>query len=58
MGAPWARYFRMKIPESKYRLDPGLRLLHTKNVCKNFLLSRLKKNRRLTTALNLARVGS
>ena len=40
MGAPWARYFRMKIPESKYRLDPGLRLLHTKNVCKKNLLSR------------------
>ena len=43
MGAPWAHYFRMKIPESKFPLDPGSKLRHTKNVCKIFLLSRFKK---------------
>ena len=30
MRATLAHYFRMKIPESKFHLDPGSKLIHAK----------------------------
>ena len=43
MGAPWADYFRMRIPESKCHLDPGSKLIHAKYECKKNCSVDLKK---------------
>ena len=45
MGAPWAYYFRMRIPGSKFQLDPGSKLIFAKYACRKKLLCQLKKKK-------------